>query len=75
MFRLIKKVFVALLGFSRSLSSMVNVSNSTTSKYLNNQSCMSRPTVIDFKDFKDYSFKDMINIKNLDPNKIKNDKK
>ena len=48
MFRLIKKVFNALLIFSGSLASMANVSNYTKCLSLNNQSCMTRPTLIDF---------------------------
>ena len=43
MFRLIKQVFIALLGFSGLLASIFDVSNFTTSIYSNNQSCMIRP--------------------------------
>ena len=44
--RLIKKVFVALLSFSRSLGRMVDVSNFTTCISLNIQICMTRLTLI-----------------------------
>ena len=47
MFRLIKQVVISLLSFSESLSSMANVSNFTTYISLNNQPCMTRPTLID----------------------------
>ena len=39
MFRLIKQVFIALLSFSRSLT--------TKCMFLNNESCMIIPTIID----------------------------
>ena len=48
MFRLIKKVFIALLSFSGSLSSMVDVSNHTKYISLNNQPCMVRTILTDF---------------------------
>ena len=47
MFRLIKQGFIALLSFSESIASMANVSNFITCISLNNQPCMTRPTVID----------------------------
>ena len=47
MFRVIKQVFIALLGFSGSLASIANVSNFTRCMSLNNQPCMTRPTLID----------------------------
>ena len=46
MIRLIKQVFIELSCFSRSLASMVNVSNFTTYMSFNNQPCMTRPTLI-----------------------------
>ena len=48
MFRLIKKVFIALLSFCGSLSSMVDVSNHTNYISLNNQPCMGRTILTDF---------------------------
>ena len=47
MFRFIKKVFIVLLSFSRSLGCKVNVSNFSTSISLNNQPCMTRPAIND----------------------------
>lgn len=47
MLRLIKKMFIGLLRFSGPLTSMANGSNLKTCIYLNNQSCMARPTSID----------------------------
>ena len=46
-YRLIKQVFIALLSFSGSLAGIANVSNLTTCISLNNQPCMTRPTLID----------------------------
>ena len=45
MFRLIKKAFIALLGFSGSLASMASVSDHTKCIPLNSQSCMNQPTL------------------------------
>ena len=45
MFRLIKQVFIALLSFSGSVTSMLNASNFTTCICLDNQPCMIRPTL------------------------------
>ena len=47
MFRFIKQGFFTLLRFSGSLASMANVSNLTKCISLNNQPCMTRPTVND----------------------------
>lgn len=47
MFRLIKQVFIGLLSFSGSLTSMVHGSNFTTCISLNYQPCMARPIFID----------------------------
>ena len=45
--RLNKQVFISLLSFSRSLAGMPNVSNFTTCiTYVNNQPCMTRPTLV-----------------------------
>ena len=46
-FRLINKVFIVLLSFSGSWDSTVNVSDLTKCISLNNQRCMTRPTLID----------------------------
>ena len=46
-YRLIKLIFIALLSFSGSLAGIANVSNLTTCISLNNQSCMTIPTLID----------------------------
>ena len=46
MFELIKKIFIALLSFSRSIVSIGNVSDHTKSVYLNNQPFMNQPTLI-----------------------------
>ena len=45
MFRLIEKVFIVSLSFSRSLASIVNVSDHTNCMSLNNQPCMTQPTL------------------------------
>ena len=47
MFGFIKQGFFILLRFSGSLASMANVSNLTKCISLNNQPCMTRPTVND----------------------------
>ena len=47
MCRLTKQVFIALLSFSGSLTSMAKISNVTRFISLNNQSCMNRPTFFD----------------------------
>ena len=47
MLRLIRQVFFVLLSFNKSLASIANVSNSTSCLSLNNQPCMTRPTLID----------------------------
>ena len=47
MFRCIKQVLITLLIFNRSLANMVNVSNFTTCIPLNNQPCITGPTLID----------------------------
>ena len=46
MFRLIEQVFIALISFSGSLTSMVSVSNFTTFISLNNQPWMTKPTLV-----------------------------
>ena len=48
MCRLTKQVFIALLSFSGSLTSMAKISNFTRFISLNNQSCMTRPTFFYF---------------------------
>ena len=40
-------MFIRLLSFSGTLASICNVSNFTTCKYLNNQRCLTRNTIID----------------------------
>ena len=47
MFRFIKKVFIVLLNFRRSLGCKVNVSNFSASLSLNNQPCMTRQAIND----------------------------
>ena len=47
MYRLIKRVFVALLSFSGSLASIANVSNFTPCISINNEPCTTRSTLID----------------------------
>ena len=47
MFRFIKKVFIVLLNFRRSLGCKVNVSNFLASLSLNNQPCMTRQAIND----------------------------
>lgn len=47
MFRVIKQVFIALINFRGSLAGMANASNFTTYISLNNQSCITRPTLND----------------------------
>ena len=47
MFRFVKQVLIALLRFSGSLVTIVNVSNFATFISLNNPPCMSRPFLID----------------------------
>ena len=47
MFRLIEKVFIVSLSFSRSLASIVNVSDHTKCISLNNQPCMTQSTLTD----------------------------
>ena len=47
MFTLIKQVFIALLSFSGSLSSMINVSCHLNCICSNNQPCTTRPTHMD----------------------------
>ena len=47
MFGLFEKTFIALLSFSRSIASMANDFNFTACISLNNQQCMTRPTLID----------------------------
>ena len=54
MFSLIKQVFIVLLGFSGSLASIVNASNHTKCTFLNNQQCMTQPTLIINLHPKDY---------------------
>ena len=45
MFRVIKQVFTALLSFSRSLANIVNASDNRKCIYLNNQQCITQPTL------------------------------
>ena len=47
MFKIIKQVFIILLSFRRSLAFMNNIPNSTTYISLNNQSCITKPTLMD----------------------------
>ena len=47
MFWFIKQVFITLLSFSGSLTSMTNASNFTTCIYLSNQPCATRTTPTD----------------------------
>ena len=47
MFILIKQVFIALLRWSGSLSSMINASCHTNCICSNNQPCTTRPTLMD----------------------------
>ena len=47
MFRLIKKVFIALLNFSGLLTSIINASDHTKYISLNNQPFMTQPILID----------------------------
>ena len=54
MLRLIKQVFIALLSFSGSLASMADASNLTTCMSLNNQRCMTQPTLINVNAINDY---------------------
>ena len=42
----IKKMFAGLLSFSASLASIANVSKFTICIFLDNKSCMTRPTLI-----------------------------
>ena len=46
MFGLIKKVFIGLLRFSKFLSSIVNTHDHVKYISLNNQECMTQPTLI-----------------------------
>ena len=46
MFGFIKKTFIGLLRFSGSLASMTIVSKLTVFISLNNQPCMTRPTLL-----------------------------
>ena len=46
MFGLIKKVFIGLLNFIKSLSSIVNTPDHVKCISLNNQQCMTQPTLI-----------------------------
>ena len=46
MFELIKKASIALLSFSGSLESAVKIPDSTKYISLNNQPCITRPTLI-----------------------------
>ena len=46
MFRLTKQEFIALLSFSGSLTSVVNIPGHTKRISLNNQQCMTKPTLI-----------------------------
>ena len=41
-------MFIRLLNFSGFLASIVNSSNHTKCKFLNNQQCMNQPTLINF---------------------------
>ena len=41
-------MFIALLSFSRSLASIVNASDNIKCIFLNNQECMTQPTLINF---------------------------
>ena len=45
MFRVIKPVLIALLSFSVSLSSIFNTPGHTKCTSLNNQQCMTQPTL------------------------------
>ena len=46
MFGLIKQVFIVLLIFSRSLANILNAPNHRKCISLNNQQCMTQPTLI-----------------------------
>ena len=47
MFRLFKRVFLALLSFNRSKATMTNATNLKASISLNSQPFMTRPTITD----------------------------
>ena len=49
MFELIKQVFIGLLFLSRSLASIVNSPGHTKCLSLNNQQCMTQPTVVNLR--------------------------
>ena len=53
MFEFIKQVFIILLSFSGSLASMASIFNFETCISLNNQPCMTRPTLIDLNSHED----------------------
>ena len=46
MFGLIKQVFIGLMCFSKSLSSITNTPDHVKFISLNNQQCMAQPTII-----------------------------
>ena len=46
MFKLLKKVFIALLRFIGSIVRMTNASNLTTCMFLNHQQCISISTLV-----------------------------
>ena len=48
MFELIKQVFIGLLCFSKALSSNSNTPEHVKCIFLNNQQCMTQPTLINF---------------------------
>ena len=47
MFGFIRKMFIGLVNSSGSLTSIANVFNFKTCIFLNNQPCMTRPTLTD----------------------------
>ena len=49
MFELIKKVFIRLLFLSRSLASIDNTPGHTKCLSLNNQQCMTQPTIVNLR--------------------------
>ena len=49
MFELIKPVFIGLLCFSKSFSSIVNTPDYIKCISLNNQQCITQPTLINFQ--------------------------
>ena len=54
MLGVVEKMLIGLLSFSESLASMANASNFTRWISLNDQPCMTRPTLIDLNP-KEYS--------------------